>query len=73
MTDPRAALWRDLANPRLVFSFFTFVAASDVLGVQIALRGFVTIPPSVVVIGARGLRFPSLFQFWLADIPLCCL
>jgi len=44
MTDVRAALWSDLANPRLVFSFFTFVAASDVLGVQIALRGFVTIP-----------------------------
>ena len=44
MTDVRAALWRDLANPRLVFSFFTFVAASDVLGLQIALRGFVTIP-----------------------------
>jgi tellurite resistance protein TehA-like permease len=44
MTDLRAALWSDLANPRLVFSFFTFVAASDVLGVQIALRGFVTIP-----------------------------
>jgi len=43
MTDVRAALWSDLANPRLVFSF-TFVAASDVLGVQIALRGFVTIP-----------------------------
>jgi tellurite resistance protein TehA-like permease len=44
MTDLRAALWSDLANPRLVFSFFTFVAASDVLGLQIALRGFVTIP-----------------------------
>jgi len=44
MTDARATLWRDLANPRLVFSFFTFVAASDVLGVQIALRGFVTVP-----------------------------
>ncbi|MGB7043916.1 MAG: tellurite resistance/C4-dicarboxylate transporter family protein [Methylocella sp.] len=44
MTGFRAALSRDLANPRLVFSFFTFVAASDVLGVQIALRGFVTIP-----------------------------
>ena len=43
-TDSRAALWNDLANPRLVYSFFTFVAASDVLGVQIALRGFVTIP-----------------------------
>ena len=44
MTDLRAALWSDLANPRLVFSFFTFVAASDVLGLQIALRGFVTVP-----------------------------
>jgi tellurite resistance protein TehA-like permease len=44
MTEFRAALWSDLANPRLVFSFFTFVAASDVLGVQLALRGFVTIP-----------------------------
>ncbi|MGH7755539.1 MAG: tellurite resistance/C4-dicarboxylate transporter family protein [Vulcanimicrobiaceae bacterium] len=44
MTDARAASWSDLADPRLVFSFFTFVAASDVLGVQIALRGFVTIP-----------------------------
>ncbi|MGH6850488.1 MAG: tellurite resistance/C4-dicarboxylate transporter family protein [Methylocella sp.] len=44
MTDFRAASWRDLANPRLVFSFFTFVAGSDVLGVQIALRGFAIIP-----------------------------
>jgi tellurite resistance protein TehA-like permease len=44
MTDSRAALWSDLANPRLVYSFFAFVAASDVLGVQIALRGFVTTP-----------------------------
>jgi len=44
MTDVRAALWSDLANPRLVFSFFTFVAASNVLGLQIALRGFVTVP-----------------------------
>jgi tellurite resistance protein TehA-like permease len=44
LTDLRAALWSDLANPRLVFSFFTFVAASDVLGVQIVLRGFATIP-----------------------------
>ncbi|MGH6839780.1 MAG: tellurite resistance/C4-dicarboxylate transporter family protein [Methylocella sp.] len=41
-TDARAPLWSNLANPRLIYSFFTFVAASDVLGVQIALRGFVT-------------------------------
>lgn len=39
---PRA-LWSDLTNPRLVFAFFTIVAASDVLGVGAHLRGFTTI------------------------------
>jgi tellurite resistance protein TehA-like permease len=34
---PRA-LWADLVNPRLVFSFFTFVAAADVLGLQLFVR-----------------------------------
>jgi tellurite resistance protein TehA-like permease len=34
------ALWTDLIDPRLVFSFFTTVAATDVLGVGIYLRGF---------------------------------
>jgi len=33
------ALWADLINPRLVFSFFTIVAASDVFGIGINLRG----------------------------------
>jgi tellurite resistance protein TehA-like permease len=33
------ALWRDLTDPKLVFSFFTIVAASDVFGVQCDLRG----------------------------------
>ena len=36
---PRA-LWADLVNPRLVFGFFTTVAATDVLGVGLNLRGF---------------------------------
>lgn len=36
---PRA-LWSDLLNPRLVFAFFTVVAASDVLGIGMHLRGF---------------------------------
>jgi tellurite resistance protein TehA-like permease len=36
---PRA-LWADLVNPRLVFAFFTLVAASDVLGIGFHLRGF---------------------------------
>lgn len=35
---PRA-LWADLSNPRLVFAFFTVVAASDVLGLGMHLRG----------------------------------
>ncbi len=37
----RRALWADLTDPRLVFSFFTTVAASNVLGVQAFLRGHV--------------------------------
>jgi tellurite resistance protein TehA-like permease len=33
-------LRRDLVDPRIVFSFFTIVAASDVFGVQLDLRGY---------------------------------
>lgn len=33
-------VWRDLTNPRLVFAFFTMVAATDVLGVGLHLRGY---------------------------------
>lgn len=36
----RAALWADLINPRLVFSFFTIVAAFNVFGAGLYLRGF---------------------------------
>ena len=39
---PRA-LWADLINPRLVFSFFTIVAGTDVFGIGIHLRGFATV------------------------------
>jgi tellurite resistance protein TehA-like permease len=35
-----AALWHDLTDPRLVFAFFTLVAATDVVGVALSLRGF---------------------------------
>jgi tellurite resistance protein TehA-like permease len=35
-----AELWADLASPRLVFLFFTIVAATDVLALGIDLRGF---------------------------------
>ena len=37
------ALWADLIDPRLVFSFFTIVAGTDVLGIAINLRGFTAI------------------------------
>jgi tellurite resistance protein TehA-like permease len=37
------AMWADLINPRLVFSFFTIVAGTDVLGVGINMRGLSTI------------------------------
>src|SRR5262249_25144477 len=39
----RAALWRDLLSPRSVFSFFTIVAATDVLAIGIDVRGFATV------------------------------
>ncbi|WP_291685549.1 tellurite resistance/C4-dicarboxylate transporter family protein [Bradyrhizobium sp.] len=38
----RQAIRSDLFNPRLVFSFFTIVAGSDVFGVGLHLRGFTT-------------------------------
>jgi tellurite resistance protein TehA-like permease len=37
------ALWADLINPRLVFAFFTIVAATDVFGIGINLREFATV------------------------------
>src|SRR5690349_11005360 len=38
----RRLLWADLINPRLVFSFFTIVAGTDVFGIGMFLRGFDT-------------------------------
>jgi tellurite resistance protein TehA-like permease len=69
MTDFRAALWRDLVNPRLVFSFFTFVAASDVLGVQIALRGFVTIP---LLLWLAALAAFSILTYFSSGLLIFC-
>jgi tellurite resistance protein TehA-like permease len=34
------ALWADLIDPRLVFSFFTIVAGTDVFGIGVNLRGY---------------------------------
>jgi tellurite resistance protein TehA-like permease len=36
----RRALWTDLIDPHLVFSFFTLVAGTNVFGVGMHLRGF---------------------------------
>jgi tellurite resistance protein TehA-like permease len=38
----RQAAWSDLINPRLVFSFFTIVAGTDVFGIGLNLRGHAT-------------------------------
>lgn len=43
----RRAMWSDLINPRLVFSFFTVVAGTDVFGVALHVRGFTTIALSL--------------------------
>lgn len=37
------AIWADLLNPRRVFLFFTAVAATDVLGMSLGIRGFATV------------------------------
>lgn len=39
----RAALWADLTNSRLVFGFFTIVAACDVFGGSLSIRGMTEI------------------------------
>ena len=38
----RQAAWSDLIDPRLVFSFFTIVAGTDVFGIGLHLRGNAT-------------------------------
>jgi tellurite resistance protein TehA-like permease len=43
----RHAMRSDLFNPRLVFSFFTIVAGTDVFGVGLHLRGFTTVALSL--------------------------
>ena len=69
MTDFRAALWTDFTNPRLVFSFFTFVAASNVLGVQIALRGFVITP---VLLWLSALAALAVLTYFSSNLLIFC-
>lgn len=54
-----AALSADLASPRRVFSFFTIVAATDVLALGTDLRGFATVALCMWLVA---------FALWLALI-----
>jgi len=56
----RQAVWADLTNPRLVFSFFTIVAASCVLGAGASLRDFTT-TASVLWIFAFAIWFVLIY------------
>jgi tellurite resistance protein TehA-like permease len=57
------ALWSDLINPRLVFSFFTIVAGTDVFGVGINLRGFTTIALLLWLLALLAWFFLIYFRF----------
>jgi tellurite resistance protein TehA-like permease len=46
----RHELWIDLTDPRLVFSFFTLVAACDVFGLQLAHRGYTKIAAALWIV-----------------------
>jgi tellurite resistance protein TehA-like permease len=56
-------LWADMVNPRLVFSFFTIVAAVDVFGLQLALRGHLHVGAVLWVIALALWVLLSYFSF----------
>lgn len=57
------ALWTDLTNPRLVFSFFTVVAASDVLGLGMGMRGLAEIALALWLFALAAWLFLIYFSF----------
>jgi tellurite resistance protein TehA-like permease len=57
------ALWADLINPRLVFSFFTIVAGTDVLGIGIHLRGFESVAQALWFFGLTSWLVLIYFSF----------
>lgn len=61
----RPELWRDLTDPRLVFSFFTIVAASNVLGVELLYRGHERIATALWLIALVVWGLLSYFSFAL--------
>ena len=54
------AIWADLINPRHAFAFFTLVAATDVLGVGIMLRGLSGVA-TLMWLTALGLWFVLIY------------
>jgi tellurite resistance protein TehA-like permease len=54
------ALWADLTSPQLTFAFFTLVAATDVLGFGILVRGHSDIALSMWL-GALGVWFVLIY------------
>ncbi|MCC6645640.1 MAG: tellurite resistance/C4-dicarboxylate transporter family protein [Polyangiaceae bacterium] len=61
----RAELSRDLHDPRVIFSFFTVVAASDVLGVQLAGHGYRAVAAALWVSSLAIWTALSYFSFAL--------
>lgn len=59
----RRELWHDLCNPRLVFAFFTFVAATNILGVQFFLRGYWIVPLSLWLVALCAWVLLAYFSF----------
>jgi tellurite resistance protein TehA-like permease len=59
----REKLWADLVNPQTVFTFFTFVAGSAVLGVQLFLRGYETPALALWLIALVGWVLLVYFSF----------
>jgi len=53
----------DLTNPKLLFSFFTFVAGSNVLGAQCFLRGYLTGALALWIIGTAAWVFLIYYSF----------
>jgi tellurite resistance protein TehA-like permease len=57
------ALWSDLINPRLVFSFFTMVAALDVVGAGFGLRGLPAVTAVLWILALSGWLVLIYFSF----------
>jgi tellurite resistance protein TehA-like permease len=64
----RKAIWSDLINPRLVYAFLTFVAGTDVLGVGLNLRGYVTVALTLWLFALIAWLFLIYFGFGVLSL-----